>query len=114
MPIMDGLAATKKIRALEAGSAEKQERTSQENQDSNGSTRGIDAEDHVRIPIVGLSADIQLATKEVTLWFWRIGYNRVYLPFNSWSLRRGGAYHSESLSLCTLLRNVSKLGWMST
>ncbi|KAG0083595.1 histidine kinase osmosensor, partial [Podila epicladia] len=48
MPIMDGLAATRKLRALEA----------QEAQDSAEATRSI------RIPIVGLSADIQQSTKE--------------------------------------------------
>lgn len=46
---MDGLAATRKLRALEA----------QEAQDSSETTRSI------RIPIVGLSADIQQSTKEV-------------------------------------------------
>lgn len=49
MPIMDGLAATKKLRALEA----------QEAQDPPGLALSI------RIPIVGLSADIQQSTKEV-------------------------------------------------
>jgi CheY-like chemotaxis protein len=49
MPIMDGLAATRKLRALEA-------EMDQEQQD-NGT--------RVRIPIVGLSADIQQSTKEV-------------------------------------------------
>ncbi|KAF9958237.1 histidine kinase osmosensor [Modicella reniformis] len=48
MPIMDGLAATMKLRALE----------SEEDQDLK------DNETSVRIPIVGLSADIQLSTKE--------------------------------------------------
>ncbi|KAF9311034.1 hypothetical protein BG003_007834 [Podila horticola] len=48
MPIMDGLAATKKLRALEA----------QEAQDPPGLALSI------RIPIVGLSADIQQSTKE--------------------------------------------------
>ncbi|KAF9985355.1 hypothetical protein BGZ65_011096 [Modicella reniformis] len=82
MPIMDGLAATKKIRALEAEIAEEQERISQRNQDTNSSssssTRTHDIKDitkntsshhhqqhhPTRIPIVGLSADIQIATKE--------------------------------------------------
>lgn len=49
MPIMDGLAATKKLRALEA----------QEAKDS------PEAFHSIRIPIVGLSADIQQSTKEV-------------------------------------------------
>ncbi|KAG0242856.1 hypothetical protein BGX31_011446 [Mortierella sp. GBA43] len=48
MPIMDGLAATRQLRALEA-------EMDQEQQD-NGT--------RVRIPIVGLSADIQQSTKE--------------------------------------------------
>ncbi|KAG0019721.1 hypothetical protein BGZ82_011810 [Podila clonocystis] len=48
MPIMDGLAATRKLRALEA----------QEAQESLKATRSI------HIPIVGLSADIQQSTKE--------------------------------------------------
>lgn len=48
MPIMDGLAATKKLRALEA----------QEAKDS------PEASLLIRIPIVGLSADIQQSTKE--------------------------------------------------
>ncbi|KAF8936832.1 hypothetical protein BGZ58_003637 [Dissophora ornata] len=56
MPIMDGLAATKKLRALEAEFAEELEKRNV--------GKGPDAEKHVRIPIVGLSADIQLATKE--------------------------------------------------
>ncbi|KAF9936474.1 hypothetical protein BGZ67_002335 [Mortierella alpina] len=51
MPIMDGLAATRKIRALEDERAE-DERVSEMGQCTN------------RIPIVGLSADIQLSTKE--------------------------------------------------
>ncbi|KAF9286905.1 hypothetical protein BGZ68_002447 [Mortierella alpina] len=49
MPIMDGLAATKKVRALEAEFA-------QQHKD--------EAMGHMRIPIVGLSADIQQTTKE--------------------------------------------------
>ncbi|KAF9958067.1 hypothetical protein BGZ72_000932 [Mortierella alpina] len=49
MPIMDGLAATKKVRALEAEFA-------QEHKD--------EALGNMRIPIVGLSADIQQTTKE--------------------------------------------------
>ncbi|KAF9985974.1 histidine kinase osmosensor [Mortierella antarctica] len=49
MPIMDGLAATKKVRALEAEFA-------QEHKD--------EATGSMRIPIVGLSADIQQTTKE--------------------------------------------------
>ncbi|KAK3810035.1 MAG: CheY-like superfamily [Benniella sp.] len=48
MPIMDGLAATMKLRSLEA------------EQDQNR----IDNEKRIRIPIVGLSADIQQSTKE--------------------------------------------------
>ncbi|KAG0250750.1 histidine kinase osmosensor [Mortierella polycephala] len=56
MPIMDGLAATKKIRALEAAFAEEDEKTR---------AQGDGSPSHqIRIPIVGLSADIQLATKE--------------------------------------------------
>ncbi|KAF9280280.1 hypothetical protein BGZ68_007335 [Mortierella alpina] len=51
MPIMDGLAATRKIRALE------EERAEDERLGETGSRKN-------RIPIVGLSADIQLATKE--------------------------------------------------
>lgn len=49
MPIMDGLAATRKVRALEGEFA--QERN--------------DGKKPIRIPIVGLSADIQQSTKEV-------------------------------------------------
>ncbi|KAF9538483.1 hypothetical protein EC957_006716 [Mortierella hygrophila] len=48
MPIMDGLAATRKVRALEGEFA--QER--------------YDGKKPIRIPIVGLSADIQQSTKE--------------------------------------------------
>ncbi|KAF8930598.1 hypothetical protein BGZ58_008153, partial [Dissophora ornata] len=48
MPIMDGLAATRKLRALEEEFAK--DRT--------------DGKKAIRIPIVGLSADIQLSTKE--------------------------------------------------
>ncbi|KAI8597108.1 hypothetical protein EDD21DRAFT_311281 [Dissophora ornata] len=50
MPIMDGLAATRKLRALEEEFAK--DRT--------------DGKKAIRIPIVGLSADIQLSTKEVS------------------------------------------------
>lgn len=70
MPIMDGLAATKKIRALEAGFAEEREKMNQGNQEGpdgsngTGANGNADAQQHARIPIVGLSADIQLATKE--------------------------------------------------
>lgn len=46
---MDGLAATKKVRALE-------EEFAQEHNDG---------KEPIRIPIVGLSADIQQSTKEV-------------------------------------------------
>ncbi|KAF9202676.1 hypothetical protein BGZ49_007181 [Haplosporangium sp. Z 27] len=53
MPIMDGLAATKKIRAIEG-----EENDSLETNDENNT------KNYIRIPIVGLSADIQLATKE--------------------------------------------------
>ncbi|KAG0249208.1 hypothetical protein BG011_009509 [Mortierella polycephala] len=49
MPIMDGLAATKKLRALEAGMAQDQ---------------AEEGKAPIRIPIVGLSADIQQTTKE--------------------------------------------------
>lgn len=51
MPIMDGLAATMKLRSLEA------------EQDQNQ----MDGEKRIRIPIVGLSADIQQTTKEVRI-----------------------------------------------
>ncbi|KAI7824108.1 hypothetical protein BC939DRAFT_410692 [Gamsiella multidivaricata] len=65
MPIMDGLAATKKIRALEADLVEEQK---QKNEAGAADTEIGPSEDssksHIRIPIVGLSADIQLATKE--------------------------------------------------
>jgi CheY-like chemotaxis protein len=64
MPIMDGLAATKKIRALEAGFAAEQEREKQGDPASGANTK--EDQPYTRIPIVGLSADIQLATKEVT------------------------------------------------
>lgn len=67
MPIMDGLAATKKIRALEAGFAAEQEKANQGDQASSSThTGGTEDQHYTRIPIVGLSADIQLATKEVT------------------------------------------------
>ncbi|KAF9181697.1 hypothetical protein BGZ51_005252 [Haplosporangium sp. Z 767] len=49
MPIMDGLAATKKLRALEAEMAHDQTE---------------EGKAPIRIPIVGLSADIQQTTKE--------------------------------------------------
>ncbi|KAF9902373.1 hypothetical protein EC991_005007, partial [Linnemannia zychae] len=48
MPIMDGLAATRKVRALESEFAQEQN----------------DGKEPIRIPIVGLSADIQQSTKE--------------------------------------------------
>ncbi|KAF9197929.1 hypothetical protein BGZ49_001434, partial [Haplosporangium sp. Z 27] len=48
MPIMDGLAATKKLRALEDEFAQDLK----------------EGEKPIRIPIVGLSADIQQSTKE--------------------------------------------------
>ncbi|KAF9096667.1 hypothetical protein BGX23_010727 [Mortierella sp. AD031] len=48
MPIMDGLAATRKVRELEGEFAQEQ----------NG------GKEQIRIPIVGLSADIQQSTKE--------------------------------------------------
>ncbi|KAF9148735.1 hypothetical protein BG015_009526 [Linnemannia schmuckeri] len=48
MPIMDGLAATRKVRALEGEFAQEQN----------------DGKEPIRIPIVGLSADIQQSTKE--------------------------------------------------
>ncbi|KAG0071328.1 hypothetical protein BGZ89_010955 [Linnemannia elongata] len=48
MPIMDGLAATRKVRALEREFAQEQN----------------DGKEPIRIPIVGLSADIQQSTKE--------------------------------------------------
>ncbi|KAF9120808.1 hypothetical protein BGW39_011070 [Mortierella sp. 14UC] len=48
MPIMDGLAATRKVRALETEFAREQN----------------DGKEPIRIPIVGLSADIQQSTKE--------------------------------------------------
>ena len=81
MPIMDGLAATKMIRSLEAEhKAEEEERKklNPNNDDDNanrdqsrtgkGSTSsGVfkPTRNPNRIPIVGLSADIQHATKEV-------------------------------------------------
>jgi CheY-like chemotaxis protein len=49
MPIMDGLVATRKVRALEREFAQEQN----------------DGKEPIRIPIVGLSADIQQSTKEV-------------------------------------------------
>ncbi|KAF9966739.1 hypothetical protein BGZ73_000863, partial [Actinomortierella ambigua] len=51
MPIMDGLAATKKLRELEHTLTQKE---SAEGKPSN----------YVRMPIVGLSADVQQSTKE--------------------------------------------------
>ncbi|KAF9135705.1 hypothetical protein BGX30_011477 [Mortierella sp. GBA39] len=48
MPIMDGLAATRKVRALEGEFAQERH----------------DGKKPIRIPIVGLSADIQQSTKE--------------------------------------------------
>ncbi|KAG0318985.1 hypothetical protein BGZ99_005349 [Dissophora globulifera] len=60
MPIMDGLAATKKLRALEAQFAEEQS----ESGSDTGSAGDEQSKIHARLPIVGLSADIQLATKE--------------------------------------------------
>lgn len=66
MPIMDGLAATKKIRALEAGFAEEKKNAEAEGQTNTDETaHGSDSEVR-RIPIVGLSADIQHTTKEVS------------------------------------------------
>ncbi|KAF9360775.1 hypothetical protein BGX34_007505 [Mortierella sp. NVP85] len=62
MPIMDGLAATRKIRALEAGFAAEKEGENQGDQASSANTK--EDQHYTRIPIVGLSADIQLATKE--------------------------------------------------
>ncbi|KAF9275997.1 hypothetical protein BGZ74_003787 [Mortierella antarctica] len=66
MPIMDGLAATKKIRALEAGFAEEMKKQSPEaeNQADNEMPHGGADSVVQRIPIVGLSADIQHTTKE--------------------------------------------------
>ncbi|KAG0025161.1 hypothetical protein BGZ81_007356 [Podila clonocystis] len=67
MPIMDGLAATKKIRALEAGFAEEKKKQSAEAEGQTGEATapGGSADSEVqRIPIVGLSADIQHTTKE--------------------------------------------------
>ncbi|KAF9429761.1 hypothetical protein BGZ94_009593 [Podila epigama] len=62
MPIMDGLAATKKIRALEAEFAEEKKRKAE----AEGRTYepSSDPDANIRIPIVGLSADIQHRTKE--------------------------------------------------
>ncbi|KAF9379922.1 hypothetical protein CPC16_010535 [Podila verticillata] len=65
MPIMDGLAATKKIRALEAGFAEeKKKNANAEGQTNNDDTAHSSDSEMRRIPIVGLSADIQHTTKE--------------------------------------------------
>lgn len=71
MPIMDGLAATKKIRALEAGFAEEMKKQSPEaeNQADNEMPHGGADSVVQRIPIVGLSADIQHTTKEVSFGF---------------------------------------------
>ncbi|KAG0012408.1 hypothetical protein BGZ80_011760 [Entomortierella chlamydospora] len=64
MPIMDGLAATKKIRSLE----EEQRKNSAVEGDESNNAESSDGNSNrpmqIRIPIVGLSADIQLATKE--------------------------------------------------
>lgn len=67
MPIMDGLAATKKIRALEAGFAEEKKKSADaEGQTNNNETAHSSDSEMRRIPIVGLSADIQHTTKEVS------------------------------------------------
>ncbi|KAF9432390.1 hypothetical protein BGZ76_010878 [Entomortierella beljakovae] len=66
MPIMDGLAATKKIRALEEERDRKSDSPDLEISDGDGSdSSSTDSKSsRGRIPIVGLSADIQLSTKE--------------------------------------------------
>ncbi|KAF9900626.1 hypothetical protein EC991_007072 [Linnemannia zychae] len=74
MPIMDGLAATKMIRSLEAEEQEKREHNSLPSDSTSNSSTGNTSESgpatygttniRRRIPIVGLSADIQHATKE--------------------------------------------------
>lgn len=71
MPIMDGLAATKKIRALEARFADEKRRQSAEAEGQTDETTVHDDASSVmqRIPIVGLSADIQHTTKEVRFRF---------------------------------------------
>ncbi|KAI1310789.1 hypothetical protein EDD11_003666 [Mortierella claussenii] len=71
MPIMDGLAATKKLRSLEAQFAaeqEAEEKMPAQQDEAEGASRTVpnqkSSKRSFRIPIVGLSADIQLATKE--------------------------------------------------
>ncbi|KAG0343527.1 hypothetical protein BG004_005233 [Podila humilis] len=82
MPIMDGLAATKKIRELESEMQQEHEQSENaasnilnNNDDDNKNKDNIDANGNgdggadepkkfTRIPIVGLSADIQHTTKE--------------------------------------------------
>ncbi|KAF9120019.1 hypothetical protein BGW39_011732 [Mortierella sp. 14UC] len=74
MPIMDGLAATRMIRSLEAEEQEKRDLNSLSSDSPNSSSAGGSSEGGRltynapntlrRIPIVGLSADIQHATKE--------------------------------------------------
>lgn len=67
MPIMDGLAATKKIRALEAGFAEEKKKNAEAEGQTNTDKTAHGSDSEVRrIPIVGLSADIQHTTKEVS------------------------------------------------
>lgn len=81
MPIMDGLAATKMIRSLEAEHMAEEEARRKLNPDNDDNETNKDhstagegsasssifkpSRNPNRIPIVGLSADIQHATKEV-------------------------------------------------
>ncbi|KAF9348483.1 hypothetical protein BGX26_000109 [Mortierella sp. AD094] len=64
MPIMDGLAATKKIRSLEEEQRKNSAAEGDESNDAEASDGKNNRPKQSRIPIVGLSADIQLATKE--------------------------------------------------
>ncbi|KAG0042328.1 hypothetical protein BGZ83_000597, partial [Gryganskiella cystojenkinii] len=70
MPIMDGLAATRKVRALEAefeakAAAAEAMASGSSKSDNNDNAGTLPGGGHPgRIPIVGLSADIQLSTKE--------------------------------------------------
>lgn len=64
MPIMDGLAATKRIRELEQLDKEISHNTPVQDQPSSDGM-DIATRRSQRIPIVGLSADIQHSTKEV-------------------------------------------------
>lgn len=91
MPIMDGLAATMKLRAHEA----------EMDQDRKNS------ETRIRIPIVGLSADIQLSTKEVCITL------TLYRP---WELlgRNDHPILQTCLSFLTFSSRVSVQAWMNT